>query len=102
MGKNKKQHPPTTAAASALQLSIIHPNAVGIDVGAMSMMLSYSSAEGHQIVKEYDAYTGDLRQMATELGQSGVTHVGIDATGFYLTAVNEILDQYRHMVILGN
>src|SRR5438874_9077275 len=93
MGKKQKNNRPDQQS-SALQLSIIHTASAGIDVGSMKMMVSYNTKEGEQIVKEYDAYTSDLLQLAIDLKEAGVTHVGMEATGVYWVAVYDILEQH--------
>ena len=95
MSKNKQND-------QVLNLAIIHPKAAGLDVGSMNMMLSYCGADGVQTVKEYDAYTQDLQQMAADLKQSGVTHVGMEATGVYWMAVYEVLEKHDFIVTLVN
>jgi len=85
-----------------LQLEIKHPGAAGIDVGSMSMMVSYPGKDGIQTVQEYDAYTDDLTVMAAQLKQAGVTHVCMEATGVYWMAVYEILENNGFTVILVN
>lgn len=94
--QNKEQKP------QSLSLCIIHPHAAGLDVGSMNMVVSYTGGNGTQTVKEYDAYTQDLHQMAEELKQAGVTHVCMEATGVYWMAVYEILERYELNVTLVN
>src|SRR4051812_2597884 len=85
-----------------LQLGIIYPGAAGVDVGSMSMMVSYPGKDGAQTVQEFNAYTDDLHAMAEQLKQTGVTHVGMEATGVYWMAVYEVLEQSGFKVTLVN
>ena len=94
--QNKQQN------QQSLRLGIIYPQAAGLDVGSMNMVVSYPGADGVQTVREYNAYTADLHQMAKELQQAGVTHVAMEATGVYWMAVYEILEQYGLHVTLVN
>lgn len=87
---------------NGLQLGIIYPHSAAIDVGSMNMMVSYSAADGTQVVKEYPAYTADLRSMAEELKAAGVIQVGMEATGVYWMSVYEILEQGGFKVTLVN
>ena len=96
---NKKQQ---SKQAATLQLGIIYPKAAGIDVGSMSMMVSYPGANGIQTVEEYGAYTENLHTMANRLKNCGITHVCMEATGVYWMAVYEILEQYGFNVTLVN
>ena len=98
----KKQNKQAIQTNTTLQMGIIHPLAAGIDVGSMSMMVSYPGANGIQTVQEYDAYTGDLHDMAKQLQQAGVTHVCMEATGVYWLAVYSILEQHGLIVTLVN
>jgi transposase len=86
----------------SLRLGIIYPGAAGLDVGSMNMVISYPGPDGIQTVKEYDAYTQDLHQMAKDLQQAGVTNVGMEATGVYWMSVYEVLEQYGFKVTLVN
>lgn len=97
MTKKQQQKQPAT-----LQLGIIYPSAAGIDVGSMNMMVSYPSAAGIQTVQEYGAYTHDLHTLAQDLGNAGVTHVCMEATGVYWMAVYEVLEQSGFTVTLVN
>lgn len=85
-----------------LQLGIIYPGAAGIDVGSMSMMVSYPGKDGAQVVQEFNAYTDDLHALAEQLQLAGVTHVGMEATGVYWMAVYEVLEQTGFEVTLVN
>lgn len=85
-----------------LQLGIIYPNAAGLDVGSMNMMVSYPGASGIQTTEEFAAYTDDLHAMAKRLVEADVTHVGMEATGVYWMAVYEVLEQYNINVTLVN
>lgn len=91
-----------TQSSQSLNLALIHPRAAGLDVGSMNMMVSYPGSEDIQTVKEYGAFTEDLHQMARDLQQAGVTHVGMEATGVYWMAVYEILERYGLVVTLVN
>lgn len=85
-----------------LRLGIIYPHSAAIDVGSMNMMVSYSGADGTQVVKEYLAYTEDLREMAGDLKSAGIVQVGMEATGVYWMSVYEILEQHGFQVTLVN
>ena len=97
MSKQKKQK-----NQQSLSLGIIYPQAAGLDVGSMNMVVSYPGTDGVQTVREYDAYTQDLHQMAKELQQAAVTHVGMEATGVYWMSVYEVLEEYGFKVTLVN
>lgn len=85
-----------------LQFGIVYPGAAGVDVGSMNMMVSYPGPDGIQTVQEYGSYTEDLHAMSLALKRSGVTHVGMEATGVYWMALYELLEQYGFKVTLVN
>lgn len=85
-----------------LHLALVHPKAAGLDVGSMNMMVSYPGSASVQTVKEYTAFTEDLKRMAQDLKQAGVTHVGMEATGVYWMAVFEVLEEAGFVVTLVN
>ena len=97
MSKQKKQQ-----ATQSLSFGIIYPGAAGLDVGSMNMFVSYPGADSVQTVKEYNAYTADLHQMAKELKQAGVTHIAMEATGICWMSVYELLEQAGIQVTLVN
>lgn len=101
MGKNQKKNQ-SSGMPQPMQLSIIHPHAAGIDVGSMNMMVSYVGSDGLQVVKEYDAYTADLEQMALDLKQAGTTHIGMEATGVYWFCPFDVLEAHGFKVTLVN
>lgn len=85
-----------------LHLGIIHPKSAGIDVGSMSMFVSYINTEGKPIVKEFGAYTEDLESLSAELKLNGITDVGMEATGVYWMALYDLLAQAGIVVTLAN
>ena len=91
-----------TAPSTPLQLGVIYPTAAGIDVGSMSMMVSYPGCEGNPIIQEYGSYTDDLEALALELKQSNITDVCMEATGVYWMSLYELLEQHGFKVTLVN
>jgi transposase len=85
-----------------LQLGIIYPNAAALDVGSMEMYLSYINKQGEAEVKTVKAFTRDLEKLATELKESSVTHVAMEATGVYWMTLYEILEKQNIQVTLVN
>lgn len=91
--KNKKE---------SIQLGIIYPNAAGLDVGSMNMVVSYQGMNQESVVQEYGSFTEDLHAMAGALKDAGVSNIAMEATGVYWMAVYEILEQYDLQVTLVN
>jgi transposase len=86
----------------ALSLGVLYPNAAGIDVGSMSMYVSYQNADNEQTLKVFDAYTADLSKLAKEMQQAGVTHVAMEATSTYWMPLFEVLEKHGLNVTLIN
>ncbi len=97
MSNQKKEQ-----TTQSLSFGIIYPGAAGLDVGSMNMFVSYPGTNNVQTVKEYNAYTQDLHQMAKEMQQAGVTHIAMEATGVYWMSVYEVLEQHGLNVTLVN
>jgi transposase len=100
--QNKSSAQKQSASPPSLSLALVRPHAAAIDVGSMNMMVSYSSAEGVPIVKEFGAFTQDLNLLAEELKNAGVREVGMEATGVYWMAVFEVLESNGFIVTLVN
>jgi transposase len=97
MSKERKQQ-----RQQSLNLGIVYPGAAGIDVGSMSMYVSYQNAENVQTVKVFDAYTAELNELAKEMQYAGVTHVAMEATSTYWMPLFEVLEKHGLNVTLVN
>lgn len=86
----------------SLNFGVLYPGAAGIDVGSMSMYVSYQNAENVQTVKVFDAYTTDLNELAKEMQHAGVTHVAMEATSTYWMPLFEVLEKHGLNVTLIN
>jgi transposase len=97
MSNQKKQQ-----TQQSLNLGVLYPGAAGIDVGSMSMYVSYQNAQKVQTVKVFDAYTADLNELAKEMQHAGVTQVAMEATSTYWMPVFEVLEKHGLNVTLIN
>jgi transposase len=95
--KNKQKN-----KAASFQLGIVYPNAAGIDVGSMNMLVSYQGADGVSVIQEYGSYTQDLHALAEALKSAGITHVAMEATGSYWMALFEVLEAYDIEITVAN
>lgn len=86
--KKKAEEKPTKFE---LNLGILHPYSGGIDIGGRSIFVSYQGTDGILVVKEVDAFTGDLNLLSKELRLAGITNIAMEATGVYWMPVHEIL-----------
>jgi transposase len=83
-------------------LSIIHPNAGGIDVGNESHFVAVPGDRDPQPVQEFGCWTADLKRMAEWLQACGVDTAAVQATGVYWIALYDILEQHGIRVVLAN
>jgi transposase len=72
-------------------LSVVNPNAAGIDAGSEGHLVSVREDRTDEPVR---AFTEDLHKLAAWLILCGVTTVAIEATGVYWIPLFEILEQY--------
>jgi len=83
-------------------LPVIHERAAGIDIGSRFHVVAVSPGLASQPVQTFQAFTGDLKRMATWLVETGVTTVAMESTGVYWIPVFEILEEHGLEVILAN
>ena len=84
------------------QLSTIHPNASGIDVGATFHVVAVPSDRDEQPVRTFRTFSGDLHHLADWLTAVGITTVAMESTGVYWIPVFEILEARGFDVLLVN
>ena len=89
-------------AASDPGLSIVHPNAGGIDVGNGSHFAAVPPDRDPNPVREFGCWTAALHQMAAWLQSCRIDTVALQATGVYWIAVYDILEQHGIRVVLVN
>lgn len=75
-------------------LTVVNPNAAGIDAGSELHYVSVPEDRDPQPVRSFGTFTEDLHRMAQWLLQSGVTTVAVEATGVYWMPLYDILEQY--------
>lgn len=83
-------------------LSIVHPNAAGIDVGNESHFAAVPPDRDAQPVREFGCWTADLIRMAEWLKGCGIETVAVQATGVYWIPLYDILLQHGLEVALVN
>lgn len=83
-------------------LSIVHPNAAGIDVGNESHFVAVPPDRDAQPVREFGCWTADLIRMAEWLKGCGIETVAMQATGVYWIPLYDILIQHGLKVALVN
>lgn len=87
---------------SSRSLSMINPNAAGIDVGSTFHVVAVPADRAAEAVRTFQTFTSDLHRLADWLQEVGVTTVAMESTGVYWIPVFEILEARGLEVILVN
>jgi transposase len=91
-----------THRQSSGQLSTIHPDAAGIDIGSTFHVVAVPRDRDEQPVRTFRTFSGDLHQLADWLHAVGITTVAMESTGVYWIPVFEILEARGFEVLLVN
>lgn len=83
-------------------LTLINPNAAGIDVGASSHFVAIPADRGDNNVQEFQCFTSDLYRLAEWLKEHHITTVAMESTGIYWVPLYEILEDAGFEVKLIN
>jgi transposase len=81
---------------------LAHPNAAGIDVGSASHFVAVPADRDEQAVREFKAFTEDLKALADWLADCGVDTVAMESTGVYWIPLFELLESRGFTVYLVN
>ena len=83
-------------------LSVIHPQAAGIDVGNSSHYAAVRPERDAQPVRRLECFTADLYRLADWLQSCGVKTVAMQSTGVYWIPLYDILEARGFEVYLVN
>jgi transposase len=83
-------------------LSILEPNAAGIDVGSKAHWVAIPVGRDERTVRSFSAYTKGLHELADWLLQCGIETVAMESTGVYWVALYEVLQERGLRVCLVN
>jgi len=89
-------------AASDPGLTIVHPNAAGIDVGNESHFVAVPADRDEHPVREFGCWTAALNEIAEWLISCRIDTVAMQATGVYWIALYDVLEQHGIRVALVN
>jgi transposase len=89
-------------AANDPGLTIVHPNAGGIDVGNESHFVAVPPDRDANPVQEFGCWTADLKRMAAWLRACRIDTVAMQATGVYSIPLYDILSGHGIRVVLVN
>lgn len=84
------------------QLTVVYPNAAGIDVGGSQHYVCVPPGRDVEVVRSFGAFTVDLVALADWLDRCGVRQVAMEATGVYWIPLFELLERRGFEVFLVN
>jgi transposase len=87
---------------SRSELSVVHPNAAAIDIGATMHMAAVSPDCEAEPVRRFGTFTADLHQLADWFTRCGIETVVMESTGVYWIPVFELLEARGFAVWLVN
>lgn len=90
------------AKKSASPLSVVNPDAAGIDVSATMHMVAIPPNRGPEPIRQFGAFTEDLHELAEWLVQHQIRTVAMESTGVYWKQLFHILRGYGFEVLLVN
>ena len=83
-------------------LTVVHPDAAGIDAGSRSHFVAVPGDRDPQPVREFGSWTADLKRMGQWLKACKIRTVAIQSTGVYWIGLQEILEAEGIEVYLVN
>lgn len=78
---------------SSSSIKIVNPDSAGIDIGASSHFVAVPEGRDNRVVKEFQCYTPDIKQMISWLKKCRIKTVVMESTGTYWIPVFEMLEQ---------
>ncbi len=102
MSKEEKNAASAKKQAEVLALSVVNPNAAGIDVSATMHMVAVRPGADEESVKEFGAFTEDLYAIAEWLKRCEVNTVAMESTGIYWKQLYLVLVEQGFEVALVN
>ena len=84
------------------ELTVVFPNAAGIDVGSAKHYVAVPPERCAEPVREFSSFTHDLMRIAEWLTECGVDTVVLESTGVYWIALYELLESQGFIVYLVN
>src|SRR5215469_12277122 len=102
MNRKQRREMMRKIQSEALSLTVIHPDAAGIDIGNESHYVAVPPSRDSQSVRRFGCTTAELKAMAAWLKQCSVHTVAMQSTSVYWIAVYDILEQAGLEVYLVN
>lgn len=85
-----------------LTMSVVHPNAAAIDVGATMHMAAVNADRTAEPVRSFGTFTSDLHRLVDWFLECGVDTVAMESTSVYWIPIFELLDARGFAVFLVN
>lgn len=82
------------------ELTVMFPNAAGIDVGSAAHYVAVAPDRCEEPVREFGSFTEDLMALADWLAGCGIDTVVLESTGVYWIALYELLEARGFVVYL--
>jgi transposase len=84
------------------ELTIVHPNAAGLDIGASEIWACVPAKRAEENVRMFNTFTADLHALADWLVACQVDTVAMESTGVYWIPIFEILEARGLKLFLVN
>ena len=84
------------------EISIMHPDAAGIDIGSETHYVCVPQDRDSQPVRKFGCFTSDLNELADWLRRCKIKTVAMESTGVYWIPVFQALETRGFEVILVN
>jgi transposase len=98
--KPRERSLPVPVPASSAALTVVNPDAAGIDVHSNMHMVCVPADRDANPVRQFGANTADLLEIAAWLKKCGVKTVALESTGVYWIALFELLESEGFQVYL--
>jgi transposase len=84
------------------ELSMVNPNAAGIDIGSDAHWIAVPEDRDERPVRKFECFTADLHKLADWLSRCGIKTVAMESTGVYWIPLFQILESRGFDVKLVN
>ena len=99
--KPQERSLPIPVPASSAPLSVVNPDAAGIDVHSDMHMVCVPADRDANPVRQFGANTADLQEIAAWLKKCGVKTIALESTGIYWIPLFELLESEGFEVYPG-
>lgn len=100
MGRKGKRTKGIEEAHPFAAMSQVNPNAAGVDIGAVEIVVGVAGENNTQIVKAFGNYTVDLQAIGGWLNEHKVKTVAMESTGVYWIPLFEVLESMGFKCLL--